>query len=173
MTGTVLHGWGWIAARLFGEGDPTFRLNAMYIEFENVASPGDPAAVPDVDPAAGREYYEALGGGRDYLRVKTRGRPDVTTEAGFEAAMSAIGDEAGNVLTFYAETAGTVGLNGLPFSDGDNSVVVGVALVAAPDWADRTQDVVFARGYYDVADQVPKEAGRQVGVSWTQPFGAL
>jgi hypothetical protein len=74
-------------------------------------------------------------------------------------------------MTFFAQTSGAVGVNGLTFSEAANSVAVGVALVAAPSWADRTRDVVFGRAYFAVDEQVPKVASHQIGVSWEQVFG--
>lgn len=159
-------GWGEIAARLFGDGDARYKLSAMYIEFENVASPGDPVTAPAYDQEDGIEYYENLSASpaRDFLRVPLLTSPKKSVVAGYEGLVAA------NSLTFLAQSSGTEGVHGKEFSDSANSTVFGLALVAAPVWGDRTLDLVFGRRYYDVSKQVPKKVSSQVGVSWIENF---
>ena len=159
--------WGHVACQLFGRGKREYRLNAMYFEFANVASPGDPVTLPDVDRLDGLDYFTGLVGA-DFLRVPIRGEPGIEIVDGDEAAFPEAG--TGNRLVFYAQTSGVEGVLGLPFSDAANSTVYGVHLVAAPDWGDRTKDVVFARGYYAADNQIPKRAGRHVAVTWEHDF---
>lgn len=158
--------WGEIACRLFGDGDARYKLSAMYIEFENVASPGDTVTAPAYDQEEGTEYYEGLSASpaRDFLRVPLLAQPRKAVVPGYEGLVAC------NQLTFLAQSGGTEGVHGKEFSDAANSVVFGLALVAAPVWGDRTLDLVFARRYYDPAKQVPKKASSQVGVSWTEQF---
>lgn len=158
--------WGEIAARLFGDGDARYKLSAMYIEFENVASPGDTVTAPSYDQDEGLEYYEALSASpaRDFLRVPLLAGPKKGVVSGYE------GKVAANQLTFLAQSGGTEGVHGKEFSDSANSVVFGLALVAAPVWGDRTLDLVFGRRYYAADKQVPKKASSQVGVSWIEQF---
>ena len=158
--------WGEIAARLFGDGDGRYKLSAMYLEFENVANPGDTVTAPGYDQDEGTEYYEALSASpaRDFLRVPLLASPRKGVVAGYEGLVAA------NSLTFLAQSSGTAGVHGKEFSDAANSVVFGLALVAAPVWGDRTLDLVFGRRYYDPAKQVPKKPSSQVGVSWTENF---
>lgn len=168
----VLHNWGYLAYLLFGKGRAEYKLSAMYLEFENVASPGDPVTAPGfgLGPADGRPYYAALTGTRDYLRVPIEGEPTLEIGAGYGEHFTE--GETGNQAVFRAVSAGTAGVNGLTFGAAQNSVVYGLALVAAPRWGDVTQDVVYGRAYYtDPADQLAKEVGKQVGVSWEQLFG--
>ena len=77
----------------------------------------------------------------------------------------------GNLLTFLAQSSGSTGVNGTTFSAAQNSKVSGAALVAAPVFADSTQDIVFSRTYFDpTSNQVLKQASSQIGLSWEVPF---
>lgn len=166
---TVLYDWGFIAAKALGHGEAIYRINAMYIEFSNVAAPGNAVNVPTFSRDEGVSYYNSLSGSNDYLRVPLIGLPSITIETGFESFFTAGVD--GNLLTFHAQTAGTVGVKqDLPFSDTVNSKIFGGALVAAPVFADSTQDIVFSRSYFASADQTLKQASSQVGITWELPF---
>lgn len=157
-----LYEWGAIFANLLLRKGLNYGVGGMYLEFENVASPGDPVAAPDYGRGAdqGVEYYAALSGSpdRDYVRV-----PLV---AGTLTSTDAATFPNGNLASFFAQTAGVEGVHGKPFSDVNNSVVFGGALVAFVDEADHTRDLVLSRFYFDVADQVPKLATGQVGLEW-------
>lgn len=155
----VLYDWGTIAAKLL-LGDADFKLGALYVEFANVASPGDPVDDPSYDRSGAAAYYAGLDSDptKDYLRV-----PIYAT--GLESSDEDLFPQ-GNVLRIYARTSGTVGVHGKPFSAGDNSTVFGAALVATPDFADSEQDLVFSRWYAEVADQMVKESNSQVAVEW-------
>tara|TARA_Y100001973_G_C5208638_1_gene343597 strand:- start:7 stop:603 length:597 start_codon:yes stop_codon:yes gene_type:complete len=168
-TNTVLYDWGFIAAKAIGEGDSSYRVNAMYIEFENVASPSDTVSVPTIDRSEGLTYYNGLSGNQDFLRVELIGLPSITIEDGFESYFTE--GETGNLLTFFAQSSGTTGVLGnATFGSANNSKIFGAALVAAPVWADRTQDVVFSRSYFATSDQTLKQASSQVGITWEVPF---
>ena len=165
------HGWGAISAESVGRGNAAFKIAAMYVEFENVASPGDPVAIPTFGRAAGIEYYTDLmsSGVRDFLRVPLALIPSIEIEPGFEDSF--IEGVTGNLLTFFTQSAGTQGFHGKTYSDSVNSKVFGAALIATPSFADQSQDVVFARSYFDVGDQTLKEASSQVGIIWEVLFG--
>ncbi len=167
----IQYDWGFVAAKTIGQGDRKFKLAAMYIEFENVASPSNPVTAPAFGRDAGTEYYDDLqsSGTKDFLRVPFVSMPVIGIESGFEPFFTP--DETGNKLTFYAQTQGVTGVHGKTFSDSVNSKVYGAALVATPDFADRTQDVVFARAYYPTISQTVKEASAQIGVTWEIAFG--
>ncbi len=78
-----------------------------------------------------------------------------------------------NKLTFFAQTVGTQGVHGKPFSHngaGGSSKVYAAALVAAPNFSDRTKDVIFARTVFQPANQVTKEASSQIGLTWSIAF---
>lgn len=158
------NGYAKVCVRLLGFGDVRYKLSAIYVEFENVASPGDAVVNPSFDKDAGIEYYSALSGSgtRDFLRVPLTGVAG-SLSAGFAGA-----DE--NTVTFTAVTASAAGVHGVTFSSAANSKICGVALVAAPVWADRSQDVVFGRAYYEAADQLLKPAAGQVAVTYTEEF---
>ncbi len=164
-------GWGMAAAMSMGFGDRNYKINAMYMEYENVADPEDVITAPDFEETEGVEYYQNLGlsGTRDFLRVPLLLQPSLGIEPGFEDYFTA--GVSGNRLTFHAQTQGTVGFNGKAFNDGVNSKVFGVALVATPIFADQTHDIVVARTYFDPGDQTAKLASSQVGVTWDIVFG--
>jgi len=159
--------WGEIACKLFGEGKEEYKISAMYIEFENVASPGDVVSAPAFDRADGIEYYSALSASadRDFLRLQLISSPKASLISGYEGASVVV-----NQLTFFAQTTGSTGVHGKPFSVGANSTVFGLALVATPRLEDRTRDLIFAREYYPEGQQVLKQASSQIGVSWTEQF---
>lgn len=154
--------WGEIACHLFGDGNSSYKISAMYVEFENTAYI---PSVPSYARDEGVEYYEnlSLSGSKDFLRVPLLAAPSKELAAGYSGINF-------NQLTFLAQTSGTQGVHGKTFSDSVNSKVYGLALVATPVWSDRTQDLIFARKYYDTSDHVLKQASSQIGVSWTERF---
>jgi len=165
---TLMTTWGFAAARLFGYGDTSYKISRIYVEYENVASPGDAVAVPTFDVDDGRAYYDNLVAPQDYLRIPLSGLPDTQIASGFENVFTE--DVDGNKLIFAGQTSGTAGENSVAFSDSVNSKVFGLALVAAPDDADKTKDVIVSRGYYPTADQKVKQASGQIGVTWELIF---
>lgn len=159
--------WGEIACKLLGDGDSSYKIAGMYIEFENVASSGDTVTSPSFDRSEGIEYYSSLSSSasRDFLRVQLISTPKASLISGYEGSTTSV-----NQLTFYAQSSGSTGVHGKTFSAAANSKVFGLALVAIPKWEDRTQDLVFAREYYPTAQQVLKQTSSQIGVSWTEQF---
>jgi len=166
----IQYSWGFVAAQAIGRGDRSYRVRTLYIEYENVASPGDPVTVPTFGRDEGLEYYSDLqfSAARDYLRVPLLVDPDVGIEPGFEDFFTEGVD--GNKLTFYTQTQGTAGVHGKPFTNAANSKVCGAALVATPDFQDVTQDVIFARTYFDSADHEVKQVSSQFGITWEVSF---
>lgn len=158
----VLYEWGTAVGNLLLRRGVNYGIGGMYVEYENVASPGDPVSVPAFtrDADQGVEYYSglALASDRDYLRVPLiAGVLNVSDEASFPK---------GNAPTFFAQTSGVEGVHGKPFSDVDNSKVFGAALVAFVNADDPTQDLVLARFYTPVSEQQVKLASSQVGIEW-------
>lgn len=166
----IQYEWGAVAAQCIGMGNRNYRVNAMYIEYENVASPSDDVTVPTYGRDEGRGYYDdlAMSATRDFLRVPLLFQPSIGIESGYEDYFTA--GVNGNKLTFYTQSQGTTGFHGKSFNSSANSKVFGVALVATPVFADPTQDLVFARTYFEVADQTPKLASSQVGITWDVVF---
>lgn len=163
----IQYSWAYIVAKCVGHGDPTYKIGGMYMEYKNVTLPGDSVAVPAYTRGDGLSYYNGLANPQDFLRIPLSSLPSITIQSGYEPYFTA---PEGNVMSFFAQTAGTAGVLGRPFSDANNSKVFGVALVATPNWADRTKDVIFARTYFQVAQQQLKLAGSQIGVTWTIPL---
>ena len=152
----VLYSWAKIVAELLRGNE--YPLNYVYIEFEN--NGGAAVTAPAYDRSGGREYYDGLDvdATRDYLRV-----PLTAT------ALTSSDEELfpdGNLLTVYAQTAGTAGVHGKAFSDGVSSRVFGGAVVSAPVASDPTQDVIFSRFYFVSASQLIKQAGSQITMNW-------
>ena len=78
--------------------------------------------------------------------------------------------DQGNCCVFFAQSQGPSGVHGRPFSDGVNSHVFGIALVASPAPNDPSQDVIFARSYYAPEHQVPKVPSGQIGIQYPITF---
>jgi hypothetical protein len=158
----TLYDWAGIVTRLLSAGDRRYRISTMYMEFANVAMPGDTVTVPTFSrgPGAGVSYYNGLSSSpnADFLRVPIiSGLIDTTNPTNFPL---------GNMITFFAQSQGTTGTYGKAFSAEANSVVYGGALVATPDNDDPTQDIVLARFYYPTDQQIPKLDSGQVGIEW-------
>lgn len=155
---TVLYQWTEIASKLLANGTSSYRISGMYLEFENVASPGTAVTVPTFDRTRTVDYYNDLAGSstRDYLRVSLTGVQTLSEGDGL----------TNNKLLFFARSSGTSGVHGKPFSDANNSVIFGASLAAFPDNNDATQDLLFSSFYFSVAEQQPKLATSQVGVEW-------
>lgn len=163
------YAWGVAAAQCLGKGNRDYRISAMYLEYENVASPEDPVTPPVYGRGDGLDYYQnlAFDSARDFLRIPLLTEPSLGVEAGYE---DHFGEGEGNRLTFYAQSQGIAGFHGKPFSDGANSKVFGVALVATPVFNDPARDVVTNRTYFDPPDQALKMAASQFGLAWDLSF---
>jgi hypothetical protein len=170
----ILYSWGHIAARQLGfrrqAGRPDYHISAMYLEFENLASPSSTVTVPTFTRELGLDYFNELSDSatRDFLRVPMRLEPTLGISTGFESYFTDGVD--GNQLTFFVQTSGVTGVHGKTFSHSVNSKIYAATLVAAPVFSDRTQDVVFARTAFSGANQVTKEASSQIGITWDIAF---
>lgn len=139
-------------------------VNAMYIEFQNVAELGDPATVPEVDPED-LSYYQALAVAtdRDYLRVPLLPASEFSVAPGNELLLpTGVTDWA----WVTAVTGATEGVNGKPFTAAALSVVCGIAAVSVPNWDDPTQDVLFARAYYEPSNQLARSAAVEIAARY-------
>lgn len=170
----IQYSWGFIAAKQLGyrrnAERPDYHISGMYMEYENQADPETPISVAQFDRSLGLAYYNSLVNSedRDYLRVPLRLEPTLTIAAGFSEYF--VEGQNGNQLTFFAQTSGTVGVNGKVFGASVNSKVYSAALVATPVFSDRTQDVIFARTFFDIGDQTTKEPSSQIGITWDISF---
>jgi hypothetical protein len=144
----------------------------MYFEFENQTNPATAVAVADFLRTLGLEYYATLGApsNRDYVRVPLRLDPTLSVSANSIGAAVLTENLMSNQLTFFAQTAGTTGVNGLPFSHLNNSKIFAASLVATPRFDDITRDVLFARIVFDIGNQTSKEASSQIGITWDIAF---
>ena len=160
----VLYDWGAAAIRLFATGEQRYRISMMYIEFENVSNPSDPVTAPTMTRSDSNTYYNSLSGNpvRDYLRVPILGHQLSSSDQTLYPK--------NNVVNFFAQTAGTSGVHGKPFSDTNNSKVFGMALVAAVDELDPTKDIIISRFYLPTTQQQLKAPNTQIGVEWRLQF---
>lgn len=170
----IQYAWGHVAARQLGyrpqPDRPSYHISAMYLEFENVANPGDTVTVSAFDRDLGITYFDELmySPVQDFLRVPLRLEPALGISSGYEEFFTA--GLNGNQLTFFAQTAGLSGVHGKLFSHTVNSKIYAATLVATPVFSDRTKDAVFARTVFEDAHQVTKEASSQVGITWDIAF---
>ena len=150
-----MYDWSIIAGQLLMQASANYKITGMFLEFANVASPSTVVPPPVFGRSGGMSYYNSLSSSAnfDYLRVP------------LEATNQALAS-GNSVLTFFAASQGTVGVNGKLFSDTVNSKLIGGALVAIVNPADRSQDLVFSRFYLDTASQAVKIANRQLGLEW-------
>lgn len=150
--------WASMGCRLFTAGDTRYRISGMYLEFANVAAPGDPVSIPTFNRTRNIDYYNALTGNVDYLRVP------LTAFTVDSSDLNVYPN--GNRMTFFARSAGLQGSHGLEFGYNQNSVIYGASLVALVHATDYTQDLVFASVYFPEGEQQPKLATSQVGLEW-------
>lgn len=153
--------WGAILQRLLrGLADgKTYHINGMYIEFDNS---GGPVTPPVIDPAQQLDYFTSLTGDQDYLRVPIMATSEEKSDPSLLLPDTAI---------FLAQTAGSVGENGLAFSNAAGSRVYGGALVAMTNESDPAIDIVFARWYFtDTSKQLEKLVNGQIGIKWKSSF---
>jgi hypothetical protein len=157
-----LYEWGALIGPLLARQGLQYGIGGMYLEFANVAAPGDtvtPVAFGR-DADEGADYYSGLAFSPtfDYLRVPLTA---VVVESSDPTLFP-----KGNAPRFFAQTAGVAGVHGKPFSAADNSTVIGGALVAFVDEDDHTRDLVLSRFYFAESDQQPKLDTSQVGLDW-------
>lgn len=154
----VLYQWAELTAKLLATGDSRYRLSGMYLEFQNVASPGTPADIPTFGRDRTIDYYTGLAYSPDvdYLRVPMTAIQTLSTGGGLSQ----------NQLVCFARSGGVLGVHGKNFSTAANSVICGASLIAMVDVADRTQDLLFGSFYFAAEDQQPKLATSQVGIEW-------
>jgi hypothetical protein len=154
----VVFEWAAIVSKLLTTGDSRYRIGGMYLEFENVVSPGATVSIPAYDRTRSSAYYQALSShaSRDYLRVPLIATQLLSEGTGLE----------NNQSVFFARSSGVVGVHGKPFSAANNSTVFGASLVVYPNQADASQDMVFSSYYLDPTDQQQKLASSQIGIEW-------
>jgi len=155
----VLNQWATIVSQLLTVGDARYRIGGLFLEFENVASPGDPVSAPTFDRTRDVTYYDDLVGSgvRDYLRVPMTANTVASEGTGF----------TNDLITFFGRSSGVVGVHGKTFSDSVNSTIFGASLVAFVDNNDATQDLLLSSFNFEVADQQQKLSTSQVGIEWT------
>lgn len=142
-----------------------YGIAAMYLEFEN--NGGAAVSPPSLDRDTGGDltYFDSLGDSatRDFLRVPLSG---VLLDSSDETLFP-----RGNRLTYFAQTSGIAGVHGKPFSAAQQSRVYGGCLVATPEPADRSQDIIVHRFYFtDAAKQLIKLDNQQIGLEWPVTF---
>lgn len=150
--------WASVVGALLVRRGVQYAIGGMYLEFENVAAPGTPAVIPTYDRTRNIDYYNALSGTRDFLRVPLTAAILNTSDA--------TRFPNGNQPLFFARSQGLQGVHGLPFDSAHNSVIYGAALVAQVDEVDATQDLIHSAFYFAESEQQPKLSTSQVGLEW-------
>lgn len=150
--------WASVVGSLLIRRGIQYAIGGMYLEFENVAAPGTPAVIPTYDRSRNIDYYNALSGTRDFLRVPLTAAILNTSDA--------TRFPNGNQPLFFARSQGLQGVHGVPFDSAHNSVIYGAALVAQIDETDATQDLIHSAFYFAEAEQQPKLSTSQVGLEW-------
>lgn len=140
-------------------GTPGFHVSTMYMEYENLADPGDTPSIPTYDRTGGIGYYNGLSSSpnKDFLRVPITVSSDVSSS-----------DEIlyeGNVVTFFAVSEGLAGFHGKTFGPSSNSAVYGAGLIVSPEPNDQSLDRVFARTYTGIG-KILKETNFEIGITW-------
>ena len=155
----ILYQWAELTAKLLSTGDSRYRISGMYLEFQNVANPGDTVSAPSFGRDRNIQYYNDLStsSDTDYLRVPL-------TAVNLQSEGVGLSN---NQMVYFARSAGLAGVHGKPFSFSSNSVIYGLSLVAMPDAADATQDLLFSSFYFESADQQQKLESSQIGLEWT------
>ena len=154
--------WAVIIGKLLATGDPRYRISGMYLEFCNLDTPGIAAPIPSLDVPHDRQYYAQLSAPYDYLRVPLTSAELISQDSERHPD--------GDTLVLLARSQGLQGVNGLPFSESSNSVIIGGALIALIDERNASQDLVAQAFYYDEAEQQPKLDRSQNAVEWTIPL---
>lgn len=125
-----------IVAQLLA-GNSEYTPKFLYLEFANSETE---VSVPE-DTELGREYYDSmLPEGAGYLRIPITITPTV--------------DPVNSRIVYTVLVTTTESVNGIRFSSADHSRIYGVALAAAPVLDDPTQDVIFAREYFNGTKQL-------------------
>jgi hypothetical protein len=134
---------------------PITPVNMVYIEFANAAAPIAVPTFTRTDPNAAWPYYSGLSGSptKDVLRVP------ITAAVPFNDP--SFGDLEDNAVRFHSRSSGVEGVHGKDFLGG-TSVIMGIALVCAPDLEDWTKDIVHSRAYVEAEDQLVVPVGAQV-----------
>jgi hypothetical protein len=164
----VLYTWGYLACQCIGRGNPAYAVAAAYLEYMNVVTAGTVVTPPTYDRSAGLSYFSGLPVNKDYLRVPLVGLPTIDIAPGYEPYF--VSGSTGNRATFVAQSTGTVGVNGQPYSAAALSTVYGVTLVATPVQNTPADDIILSRGYFNTNDQQLKQDGSQIGVRWKISF---
>lgn len=167
-TNTIMVHWGFLIYKTLFANDPTHRIIGAYIEYKNVANPSDTVSVPSYNKFSPISYYQSLPADCDCLRVPINGTPTVDIAPGYEPYFSS---GQGNRVTVTFQTTNANGhFKGLPFSHMNNSKIYGYAILAMPNQSNSNQDILFARAYFNPADQVLKPAASHIGIRWRCTF---
>jgi hypothetical protein len=156
----VVYEWATIVGNLLNGTGLNYRIGGMYLEFENVAAPGDTVTPPTFDRTRDIDYYTNLSASsnRDYLRVGLTASQLTSSDATLFPS--------GNKCTYFARSQGAAGVHSKTFSNAANSVIFGASLVAYIDSSDATQDLILSSMYFATSDQQAKLSTSQIGLEW-------
>lgn len=163
-----MYEWSQIGTQLAYSANPAYLPAYIYVEYRNLSNPSDTAPIPTISRVDGLRYYLNLVTPADYLRlpVLTRSLGRDSSYAGTQYMSSG----TYNMLTLIAQTTGSTGVHGLPYSNAANSKIYGIAVAAGPVPSDHTQDVVWGRSYYAGGDQFVVPSAGAVQVTYNLTF---
>jgi len=165
-TNTWTYSYAHIVVNLAMNANPVYQPAYLYVEYANVAEPGNTVTAPIINRADGVNYYLGLSSSStaDFIRIPI-------TSSSLARDLSYTGTQylptgLFNQILFQALTVGTHGINGKPFLTSANSTIYGTAVVSAPVPGDVTQDIVWGRSYYLAAQQLVIPATGTVSVNY-------
>jgi len=127
-------------------GDVSFRPNVMYVEFQ---SGSEPVTVPEPKPSDNHGKYfldmrENTHSERDFIRIPI-------------VSVTPVAAQGSNDIIVYFNGICT-GATGVGGKSTLNSRIYGISLANSPTYGkeidDLTRDIVWARGYFDTANQM-------------------
>lgn len=145
----IQNGFYEIMSRLLQDPQSPFAIRKLYVEFKNAPTPTTIVTAPFFPASDGVEYYQGLVASTDtdYLRIDVVG-----SMLGYEPSGPGLVGGINSIKVFGYVGPG-VGINGKPFNAASNSIVYGLAAVAAPVVADSSSDLIAGRLYLDAANQ--------------------
>lgn len=163
VSNATLRDWARVLVPFYAQqaGSPVTPPNMLYVEFANATPPIAAPSFTRTD--SGLAYYEGLDVHPtiDFLRIPVAFADTFNDPS--------LGDEEVNSVTLIGRTAGSQGIHGKTLTPG-SSVLIGGALVAAPDLNDWTQDIVHSRAYVSSGQQKVYPSAGQVHARWDITF---
>lgn len=148
---------GYDALAKIMSGSISGNISAMYFKFDSTGAAGTEAPVGRSNTSA---EFRSLSSPFDFVRVQ------MSNGALSNTNNSYVSNQA--TFTGIAHTGAKGEISSLTMSD--TSVVTKAALVVAPSWSDKTQDLVYA--VYAPTTPITPPTGSSIGLRWAIRFAA-